>query len=272
MKQLSGIIASQSRYELQQRMLLNPNGLETNVTNRYGIVDVSNNVERIENLTNDKTFIPSVFAFDASREPLLDADYFGTGLNSINNYDGVTQKELGRTGENSYKIEWDVPHYVAAKIRTRSVSASAQWLYSNGSSVLGRQGSHVIASGDCTLFYMNQKTRLADNTSQSEKQIRYAIAADTNYDVICYFSGTNDANDWRLWIDGIEVTPTVVFNQSFTGKTFYPTGEETQIRIGHEVASTPTSDRDWKGRYGKMIVGYGLPNIKSIQAALNSPQ
>lgn len=260
MQNLFGIIDSQSRYELQAALLFNPNGLVADESNRFGIVDSSDRVSRVATVSNN--FKENFTEGALSEQPLLSIDEFGSGLNALDTRSG---KLLSHTNS-SFQPNWDVEFFIAFKIKMVS---------GGGNNMIFSITRNDVSNGNIsgiTVQSFNGKIQYALRNDDLTKNKVVRSTADTYvdgnvYDVIVHWKGTNDALDSKLYIDETEVQDSsTVVNQDLTGEDIFP-GTGWITCLASRITDT---DTNLDGYLGKVICGYGTPNVELVTKALNA--
>jgi hypothetical protein len=83
---------------------------------------------------------------------------------------------------------------------------------------------------------------------------------------IFYWAGTDNVNDAKIFIDGIEETTINTDQGTFVGQSLYPLASNINLFYGCRQDSNQYYNR----YHGKLIMGYGYPNVSVITNSLNS--
>jgi hypothetical protein len=250
------VIQGQSRYELQQQILLNLNGLEINSTNRFGNVDALGNVSSIISVSHPN-FGESVQQGTLGAQPNLIVNHFGTGKNAIL-FNGINDYLI--KVNTSFKPDWNEEFWIAGKFK------------SNGSinKVLTTIGEGAIGAKMFRIQFdaSNKLTFVLGTQNNSIKTIRTTTFYNDNleHDYICHWKGTDNIADAKIYIDGSLASTTTTSSGSFVGSSFYSGTLSINLYFGvrHDVNAY------WNGYLGKHIYGLKEPNVEAIFNSLNS--
>ena len=133
-------LISQSRYELQQQYLFNPNKLQVNTNNRYGIVDASGNVSAFKSVSHPN-FGEFVNNQALSAQPNLIVDHFGTGKNAIL-FNGTSDFLINV--DTPYTPNWDDEFWFALNFKTTNKANNC--ILANGQGILFAGGTGLRTS------------------------------------------------------------------------------------------------------------------------------
>lgn len=254
-----------SRYELQQAVLLNPNGLVVNTTNRFGSVDSSNNISVLK-IVSHPEIGGEVANGILANQPLFVPDFFGTGIHS---YSTAPDKTLVKV-EPLFLKDWDEEWFFALKIEHKTPISTNVRLISVRDFAYTATEFYINIS-NVGVVDINLTTTTPSNTNLSRKLIRLTnpLVDGDVLNLIFYCSGTNDSNDYEVYKNGATESFTSILNQDFTGNTLYPVGITTDVRlsIGSRAGGISSVHQ---GKFGKIIYGYGSPNVQAIEDSLNS--
>ena len=254
------VLASQSRYELQQQILLNTNGLAINTSNRFGDVDSLGNVSSIISVSHPN-FGESLTQGVLSTQPNLIANHFGTGKNSIL-FNGSNDNII--KANTSFAPDWDEEFYVAIKLKSPTIAfrcpfAVGQAVLKGGGPGFRFQISStgqfqvVMASGSGGIFSKAMQTNLS-----------YFNNTERNF--IFHHKGVDEIVNDDIYLEGLLVAKTVLRDDSFIGKTMYSEPVSINLRLGVRA----DGNGYYSGHIGRVILGFGSPNVELITNSLNS--
>lgn len=265
MESLHGIIDSQSRYELQQELLLNPNGLNASIDNRFGVVDGSGNISTLRNVSNVNR---NLYLNNGvlSNQPLFVPNFFDTNIHAFST---ATDKCLVRIEPNFLK-DWDSEWWIAMNIEHKdTIGSNARLISVRDLDFLSTEFYiNVNSSG---IMDIGLTTTTSSNTNIRRKLIRStnALIDGEVFTLIYHCSGTNDVADYNVYKNASIESFTAVLNQDFTGNTLYPSGINNDVRMSIGARAGGVS-LVHQGKFGKIMYGYGEPNVSLIETSLNS--
>jgi hypothetical protein len=254
-------LISQSRYELQQQLLFNPNGLAINTSNRFGNVDAVGNVNPFISVSHPNFGI-FVNNQQLTSQPNLIVDHFGTGKNAIL-FNGTSDFLI--KVNTPYQPNWDDEFWVALNFKTTNKANNA--IFSNGQGILfsGGTGFRIQFSTSGALVFVlvsqNNNAPWAKNHFTNNN-----YADNVQRSLIYHHKGTNTITDDDFYINGTIVSSTSTRDDDFTGKSIYPFALSINTILGQRA----DSNAKYSGYLGKTIFGLGNPNITAINNALNS--
>ena len=252
------VISSQSRYELQQELLLNPNGLKTNQSNRFGNVDALNNVSSLNSVSHPN-FAESVNQGVLISQPNLVVDHFGAGKNAIL-FNG-TSDYLIKTAT-TFTPDWDEEFWIAGKFKSGGSPNRVMIAIAEGAIALRGFRIQFDASNKILLNIVNELGAF--------KQIRSVSSYNDNleHNYILHWAGTDNVNDSNLYVDEALETTTKTASGSFVGTSLYPSGVNINLYFG--ARQDINVNAFWNQYLGKHIYGLGEPNVEAIFNSLNS--
>ena len=248
------IAGSQSRWVKQQEYFFNPIGLRVGEANNYGSVDAAGKIVGLRNNShkNRSTNLEN----NVSNVPSLAVDYWGVE-NAIS-FGGETYMDTTL----SEIINWDDEFYVAFAFErgTSNNNECIVWIGDFLTNVYG--GVHILLDSngelilDICTHWPNEFQTLKGNATINtfDDGIKHVA--------ICYFSGTNDVNDWKIYVDGLEESTTILFNDDFTGRNIVETGKQCKFRLGRRDHTI--TNFFFSGKLGKCVVGFGNPDIEML--------
>lgn len=250
------ILESQSRYELQQQILLNPNGLEINSTNRFGSVDALGNTSSIISVSHPN-FGEAVQQGVLTTQPNLIVDHFGTGKNAIL-FNGINDYLI--KVNTTFKPDWDEEFWIAGKFKSNG--SINKVITTIGEGALGNKMFRTQFDASNKLLF------LLGTQNNSIKTIRTTASYNDNleHDYICHWKGTDNIADAKIYVDGVLSTVTTTSTGSFVGSSFYSGTLNINLYFGvrHDVNAY------WNRYLGKHIYGLKEPNVEAIFNSLNS--
>jgi len=255
------VLASQSRYELQQQILFNPNGLAINTSNRFGNVDAIGNVSSFISVSHPN-FGEFVNNQQLSAQPNLIVDHFGTGKNAIL-FNGTSDFLI--KVNTPYIPNWDDEFWFALNFKTTNKANNC--IIANGQGILFAGGTGLRLQFSTTgalvfaLISENSGAIIAKNHFTNNN-----YANNVQHSLIYHHKGTNTITDDDFYINGTIVSSISTRDDDFTGKSIYPFALSVNTVLGHRA----DSNAKYSGYLGKTILGLGNPNITAINNALNS--
>lgn len=251
-------LISQSRYELQQQILLNTNGLAINTSNRFGNVDALGNISQLNNVSHTN-FGESVANGALSAQPNLIVDHFGSGKNAIK-FNG-TSEYLIKTFT-SFAPDWDQEFYIGGTFKTTGSGPRVMTAIAEGAIAL--RGFRLQFDFDQKLLMamVNQSAKnrlIRTNNSWADNQI---------HSYIFHWKGTDNVNDSNFYVDGNLELSTKTSTGSFVGTSLY--GGTLGVNLYFGARQDINTNAMFNQYLGKHIYGLGTPNITAITNALNS--
>lgn len=252
------ILESQSRYEIQQQLLLNPNGLVNNTTNRFGSVDASGNVSSIKSVSHPN-FGESVQQGVLIGQPNLIVDHFGTGKNAIL-FNGTSDYLI--KNNTSFTPDWDEEFWIAGKFKSNG--SSSKIISSCGNPVVGGRGLRTQFASDNSFVILLS----AQNNAFKFKKTVSTYNDNIEHTYIAHWKGTDNVSNSEIYIDGTPQLSTTTSTGSFIGSSLYNLIDPINLLIG--VRNDTASGTYWNQYLGKHIFGLGTPNVPVITNSLNS--
>lgn len=240
--------------------VFDPYGLVDGQNNRFGEV-VSNEVRLL------KSIYPSSPSLDflqntVSKRPSFVPNFFGTGLHAARSI--VAGDNMFRNDVvGNFKPQATDEFYIAFKFNL-STNSGFPLLYSitnQSYSILA--GFQVIVSSGLFVFAL----RNSDQTLQQSTRTSLQYGDGTNYDMIFHNAGTNDANDNKIYVSGVEVAKTVGSNDDLSAVDLYPSSGTWVHGLFGRTTDVNTA---FQGYMGRMAMGYGPPNLFAIDKFLNN--
>jgi len=253
---------------LQQQILLNPNGLEINTSNRFGNVDALGNVSSINSISHPY-FGTELTQGTLSLQPKFIPNHFGAGLNSLQ-FDGIN--DVINKINNLFKPNWDIPSFFAAKFTYQLDGNNfRQCLYYRSEVVSGQKAFQVSirdTGADVNKLEVWMSAYHTASATYKRKIVRFddALVDGSDYIIIFQNLGTDNANDWVMKINGVVSSKTILLNNSFVDSISYPNRGFSFIKFGWNEAA----GNFFKGYLGKALDSIGIANEELITNALNS--
>jgi len=264
------VIQGQSRYELQQQILLNPNGLAINTSNRFGDVDALGNISSIKSVSHPN-FGNNLTNNVLTKQPTLSAAKWGT-QNAVF-FDHTNFQSLEKLND-TFKPEWNVERFIGVKFEVfadPSYTGFFTTIYCRGENILNRN-SVMIALGGRSGIYFNKicVQSCAYNTITNSWKVKLIRSVNTfevgEHSMLYQWGGTNNLIDDKLYVDGVLEPFVIVINNSFVDSTLFPNLAQYLMRYGRNERS----DQFWRGYLGKVIDSTGVADITNVFNSLNS--
>jgi hypothetical protein len=243
-------------YALSQIQIYDPNGLELNTTNDFGMVDSNGKISGLYSISTASVQANDLVISGVTLQPDLQNNVFGAKKGM---YFAGNQLMLKRSP--SFTPDFNDKFFICGQFKVTG-NVWGKTILSVGNFNQSVPGFLISFDADGNIISLLKTHNNATIVHRSAQ----ALNDNNTHNFIFQWSGGVTADKMKLYIDGSEMNITSTTSGSFVGSSFYDRDEDIFLRLG----SRQNSNNKMIGHIGKIGLGLGTPIVSAIFNYLNS--